>query len=120
MHVFKHADMIRGWFVGDFTPTALATRAAEVGVKTYRAGDHEARHYHKLAQEITMIQSGRVKMNGIEYVAGDIIVINPMESTDFEVLEDCVTVVVKIPGAVDDKYLGDPGLGEPHLGDQPC
>ncbi len=108
MQTFKQADMVRGWFVGDFEPTALATRAAEVAVKTYAAGASEARHYHKLAQEITLIQSGRVRMNGIELGAGDIVVIAPFESTDFVVLEDCVTVVVKVPGAVDDKYLGEP------------
>ncbi|MTV39981.1 hypothetical protein [Duganella radicis] len=107
MERYKLEDMTRGWFVGDFTPTVLATRAAEVGIKHYRAGDREARHYHKIAQEITVIQSGRVQMNGVEYASGDIIVINPMESTDFVVLEDTVTVVVKVPGAVDDKYLGE-------------
>jgi hypothetical protein len=108
MQVFKQADMVRGWFVGDFEPTALATRAAEVGLKTYRAGASEARHYHKIAQEITLVQSGRVVMNGVEFGAGDIIVVAPGESTDFQVLEDAVTLVVKIPGAVDDKYLGEP------------
>lgn len=107
MERYKLDDMVRGWFVGDFTPTALATRAAEVGIKHYRAGDREARHYHKIAREITVIQSGRVQMNGVEYASGDIVVINPMESTDFVVLEDTVTVVVKVPGAVDDKYLGE-------------
>ena len=107
MERYKLDDMVRGWFVGDFTPTALTTRAAEVGIKHYRAGDREARHYHKIAQEITVIQSGRVQMNGVEYASGDIVVINPMESTDFVVLEDTVTVVVKVPGAVDDKYLGE-------------
>lgn len=107
MQTYKLDNMTRGWFVGDFTPTALATRAAEVGVKHYRAGDREARHYHKIAQEITVIQSGRVQMNGVEYATGDIIVIAPMESTDFVVLEDTVTLVVKVPGAVDDKYLGE-------------
>lgn len=108
MKTFKQSDMIRGWFVGDFNPTALATQAAEVAVKTYTAGEKEDRHYHKIATEITMIQNGRVQMNGQEYASGDIIVIEPMESTDFVVLEDTVTVVVKVPGAINDKYLGDP------------
>lgn len=108
MQMFKQADMVKGWFVGDFEPTVLATRAAEVAVKTYRAGEREERHYHKIAQEITLIQSGRVQMNGVELSAGDIVLINPLESTDFVVLEDTVTVVVKVPGAVNDKYLGEP------------
>ena len=46
-------------------------------------------------------------MNGAEYSAGDIVVIAPLESTDFTALEDTVTMVVKVPGAVNDKYLGD-------------
>ena len=46
-------------------------------------------------------------MNGVEYKQGDIIVIEPGESTDFEVLEETITTVVKIPGATNDKYLSD-------------
>ena len=107
MKHFRHTEMVKGWFVGDFFPTALSTRACEVAVKTYAAGAKEERHYHKIAQEITLIQSGRVCMNGAEFSTGDIILINPMESTDFVVLEDTVTVVIKIPGAIDDKYLGE-------------
>ena len=99
--------MVKGWFVGNFTPTALGTNACEVAVKTYAAGVHEERHYHKIAQEITLIQSGRVRMNGTEFHTGDIVLIAPMESTDFLAMEDTVTVVVKIPGVLDDKYLGD-------------
>lgn len=100
-------DMVRGWFVGDFQPTAFQTDACEVGVKTYHTGDSESRHYHKIATEVTLIQSGRVRMNDVEYQAGDIIVIKPFESTDFHALEDTVTVVVKVPGARDDKFLGE-------------
>lgn len=106
----KLSDMVRGWFIGDFTPTVLTTQAAEVGVKLYKAGDSEERHFHKIATEITVILSGRVRMNGVEFVSGDIITTEPMESTDFEVLEDTSTVVVKLPGATNDKYLGAPQL----------
>ena len=49
-------------------------------------------------------------MNGTEYLANEILVIEPMESTDFEALEDTTTVVVKVPGAPKDKYLGRPLL----------
>ncbi len=99
-------NMVKGWFVGNFEPTLIKTRDVEVAVKEYRKGNKEDRHYHKEATEITVICSGRVRMNGIEYVKGDIIVIEPLESTDFEVLEDAVTSVVKYPGASNDKYEG--------------
>jgi len=79
-----------------------------VAVKEYKKGDFEDRHYHKIATEITVIISGRVRMNGIEYSKGNIIVIEPKESTDFEALEDSVNAVVKYPGASNDKYLGEP------------
>ena len=45
-------------------------------------------------------------MNGVEYGAGSIITMEPNEVTDFECLEDgTVNVVVKIPGANNDKYV---------------
>lgn len=99
--------MIKGWFVGNFDPTIFRTHDVEVALKRYSSGEYEERHHHKIATEITVIVSGRVRMNDKEYGADDIIVIPPGESTDFEVLEDTVTVVVKLPGANNDKYLGE-------------
>ena len=106
MKTAKLEDMIKGWFVGNFEPTLLRTNDVEVAVKSYKKGDYEEKHYHKIATEITVIVNGRVKMNGIEYKKGDIIVMEPNEATDFECLEDGTqNVVVKIPGANSDKYL---------------
>lgn len=108
MKVAKLEDMVKGWFVGNFDPTLLKTNDVEVAVKEYKKGDYEEKHYHKIATEITVIVSGKVLMNGIEYSKGDIIVTEPNEATDFEALEDTVNTVVKYPGANDDKYLGEP------------
>ena len=107
MKIEKLDNMIKGWFVGNFDPTVVKTNDVEVAVKNYKKGDKEEKHYHKIATEITVIISGRVKMNGVEYSKGNIIVIKPNESTDFEALEDSVNTVVKIPGANNDKYLGE-------------
>lgn len=104
MRTAKLSQMTKGWFVGNFDPTLLRTNDVEVAVKTYRAGDHEGAHYHKIATEITVIISGRVKMCDTEYEAGDIIVIEPGEVTAFTALTDAVNAVVKIPGANNDKY----------------
>lgn len=105
MIVKRLDEMTRGWFVGDFEPSAFRTEAAEVAVKSYRAGDSEAAHYHKVATELTAVISGTIRMSGKTYSAGDIILIEPGESTDFEALTDVVNVVVKIPGAKNDKYI---------------
>lgn len=103
----KHAkleEMFKGWFVGAFTPTAHHTDACEVAVKIYMAGERESAHYHRLATETTLILSGKVRMAGREWMAGDIIVLEPGEVTDFEALTYTVSVVVKTPGALNDKF----------------
>lgn len=99
--------MVKGWFVGGFAPAALATTACEVAVKTYRQGDYELAHVHRIATETTLILSGRVRMAGYEWGPGDIVTISPGEATDFLALADAVTVVVKVPGALGDKYPAD-------------
>jgi len=107
MKVAKLAEMHRGWFVGDFNPTVFQTQAAEVGVKHYAAGAQEERHHHKIATEITTILSGQVRMNGQDFFPGDIVTITPNESTDFQAITDAMTVVVKVPGVLDDKFPGE-------------
>jgi hypothetical protein len=106
MEIFKLDNMINGWFVGAFQPNVLETKDVEVGVKKYKSGDQEKRHYHKIATEITVIVSGSVKMNDVVYSPSSIIRIDPGESTDFNALTDAVITVVKIPGALNDKYIG--------------
>src|SRR5262245_3990458 len=96
--------MVKGWFVGDFEPTALRTKAAEIAVKSYRAGEREEWHYHKVASEVTVVLSGEVRMNGAVYPAGTVIRLDPGDGTDFEAVTDATTVVVKVPSVVGDKY----------------
>lgn len=105
VETFLLSNMIKGWFVGDFEPTAFKTSHVEVGIKYYKAGDYEASHHHKIATEITVIQKGKVEMNGVFYNEGDIIKLLPGTSTDFKAVTDAAIVVVKIPGAGNDKYI---------------
>jgi hypothetical protein len=105
MRVAKLDEMVRGWFVGGFQPTAYSTDSCEVAVKYYRASDKEGLHRHLVATEITLILFGRVRMMDREYCEGHIVVLSPGEVTDFEAITDCATVVVKVPGALNDKYV---------------
>lgn len=107
MRVDRMENMVKGWFVGDFNPTLYRTQDVEVAVKEYKAGDAEDWHYHKIATELTVILSGTVEMCDREFSTGDIIVLDPGEGTAFKSLTDSVTVVVKVPGAKNDKYLKD-------------
>lgn len=98
-------NMVRGWFVGDFSPSLLATQDVEVAIQKFNAGDYEASHFHKIATEITVILSGEAEMLGRRFKTGDIVKIKPGTATDFRAITDVTTVVVKHPGAKNDKYL---------------
>jgi len=94
-----------GWFIGNFEPSLFPTNDVEVAIKRYAAGAYEASHYHKIATEYTVIIEGEVEMSGKRFVKNDIIIISPNEATDFRVLKDTITAVVKVPGANNDKYI---------------
>lgn len=98
-------DMKGGWFLGDFEPSIIKTKEFEVGIKEYKKGDSELKHVHKLATEITVIIRGKVKINNNVLHKGQIILLNPNEASDFEVLEDTITAVVKFPSIKDDKHI---------------
>lgn len=104
MKRFALDNMVRGWFVGNFDPSAFRTNDFEVGVKRFKKGDLEQAHYHKVATEITLVVSGKVKMGNQILVSGDIICISPNEVCDFYALEDATIVVVKTKSIVGDKY----------------
>ena len=99
----------KGWFVGNFSPTLLTTDAVEVAVKRYKAGETEKAHFHKVATELTLVVSGRVRMCGEEVGPGEIIKIEPGQAADFVPLTDVTTVVVKVPCARGDKYMCEGG-----------
>ncbi|RTP97310.1 hypothetical protein EKN38_22370 [Enterobacter sp. WCHEn045836] len=100
-------DMIGGWFVGSFSPAAFNTSDVEIAVQKFSAGHRGKLHHHKIATEVTLLLSGRARMAGHILDAGDILTLPPGISSSFEALEDCVTVVVKHPGALNDKYMDE-------------
>jgi len=104
MEKYSLNDMFKGWFIGNFEPSLHKTDDFEVAIKSYLEGAVENRHTHKIATEFTVIVSGVVQMNGVEYSSNDIIVIKPGESTDFKCLTPVTTVVVKTPCVKNDKY----------------
>ncbi len=104
MKIYDLDDFRGGWFVGNFMPTLFPIEETEVAIKRYKAGDFESKHMHKLSDEITVIVSGKVSMNGEVYKENDVILIDKGEATDFIAITDAVTCVVKIPSSKDDKY----------------
>lgn len=104
MELFKLEKMVKGWFIGDFSPSLLPTKDFEIACKDYKAGDYEEKHIHRISKEFTVITGGKVIMNGKHYIKGDIVVIAPGEATDFKAITDASTVVIKVPSVKGDKY----------------
>lgn len=98
-------NFTKGWLIGDFSPSLFNSKDIEIAVKYYKSGDIEQSHVHKIVTEYTAILTGIVIMNGTVYHPKEIIKINPNESTDFECLQDAITLVIKTPSITSDKYL---------------
>jgi uncharacterized cupin superfamily protein len=104
MKKYRLENFTRGWIVGDFEPNIFRTKDFEVMVRYYKKGDKEARHVHKIADEITVIVSGKFKMNGEVLEAGDMVHLEPGDPVDFECLEGGANTVIKRPSIMGDKY----------------
>lgn len=102
-------DFPGGWLVGAFQPSIISSDEIEVGLKRFRRGSVEAEHYQSVATEITVVVSGSCRIGGLDYWAGDIIMIPPRVSASFEALEETVLLVIKSPSLPTDKTVG-PGV----------
>lgn len=104
MKILKLSDMHRGWFVGDFEPSVLKTKAFEVGVLTHKKNEVWAEHFHAIATEYNVLLDGKMMINGIHIEPGDIFIIEPNESSAPVFFEDCRVLCVKTPSVIGDKY----------------
>ena len=95
----------RGWFIGDFPGSVIPTRDFEVCFQTNLAGTSYPKHYHRIVTEVQLITRGCMVLNGEEYRAGDIAVVEPGDVNQAHYTEDTDTVAVKWPSVPDDKYL---------------
>ncbi len=99
-------NFTRGWIVGDFDPAILKSKDFEVMVRFYKKGEVDPGHLHKVADEITVVVSGKHMMNGEIIEPGDIIHFTPGTVMEyFECLEDGALVAIKRPSVKGDKYL---------------
>jgi hypothetical protein len=104
VRVSNYKDYIGGWFLGQFSPTALRT-PFEVAMKLHPKGELWPAHYHLVATEINLLWRGRMRICGQELEAGAVFVIEPGEVAAPEFLEDCEVLVVKYPAAPNDKVV---------------
>lgn len=105
MKKYSLNNFTRGWIVGDFEPSIIKSNNFEFMVRFYKKGESEQKHTHKIANEITVIVSGKFTMNQVSYISGDIIHLLPGDITDFKCIEDGSTAVIKTPSVAEDKYI---------------
>lgn len=98
------SSMVGGWVIGNFEPSVVKTVATEVGVKSLKAGEISKPHVHRKCLELTIIVSGKCLVEGKVVSSGDYFVVEPEIPCGVVVLEDCSTVVVKMPSVPGDKY----------------
>ena len=104
MEIYNIKDMVGGWFVGNFSPSAYKTKDFEVSYKLHPKGEEWSVHYHKLADEINFLVKGKMIIQGREINEGEIFVIKKYEIADPVFLEDCYIVCVKTVSDTSDKY----------------
>lgn len=104
MKIYNFEDMIGGWFVGNFSPTAYEAKF-EVCYKQHKKDEKWDTHYHKKATEINLLISGKMMINNIVINAGQIFVIEPYYVSSPIFLEDCSLVIVKTVSDKNDKYI---------------
>ena len=100
-------DFTRGWLVGNFEPSLLKSNDIEVAIQTYKAGNKESQHYHKVGTEISLMVSGIASFNEKILNEGEGVIIEPKESNIFKAISDCKVLVIKHPSDTNDKYLGE-------------
>ena len=80
MQKFNFDKMYRGWFIGDFEPTAYKTKNFEVGFLHHKKGDIWQKHYHKIAREITLVVEGKVKVSLVDDLNGALVLANSLSN----------------------------------------
>lgn len=103
MKVSKLKDTHRGWFIGDFEPSALRTKDFEVGILEHKKGEDWPAHIHEHCTEYNVLLEGKMTIRNQELNAGDIFVIEKNEVADPIFHEDCKVVVIKTPSIPQDK-----------------
>lgn len=98
-------EFTKGWVIGDFEPALYRTKELEVAIKSYEKDESEPEHMHKVATEYTIALSGSYLFNNTPLAEGQIICIPPNDKVRFKCVNAGKTLVIKVPSAVNDKYI---------------
>lgn len=105
MKLDKLSNYHRGWIIGNFDPSIIKTSGFEVGLLSHHKGEKWPKHYHQYQEEINVLISGKMSLNGEIILPNDIFILEPGEIAEPEFLEDCLILVIKHPSIPGDKHV---------------
>lgn len=103
MRVSRIEDSIGGWYIGNFPNAAYQTKGIEASLKIHKKDEVWDWHYHEHLDEVNLLISGSMSIQGMLLTSGDIFILEPMEIADPVFLEDCMVVCIKVPNFTNDK-----------------
>lgn len=104
METYNWLTMNRGFFVGDFEPTAYRTKNVELAIKGITKGTLDAGYYREKDTELICILDGKIESKGGTYKEGDILVIKSGEMVELFAAENSRILIVKFPGTKGDVH----------------
>ena len=105
MKVYSLDDMVRGWFVGDFSPAIVTTPFFELGVLTRKKGENCHNHIHISSTEVNVLLDGKMTLNGTDLKQNDVFILDKNEESDATFHEDCRILVLRVPSITNDKVI---------------
>ena len=96
-------SFVRGWFIGDFEPSILRTKTWEMALLKHSKNEKWDFHYHSQADEVNVLLSGRMMLNGREIRARNMFTIPKKQIACPLFLEDCMILCIKTPSVIGDK-----------------
>lgn len=100
-----YAEIVGGWFIGDFEPSAYRTKDFEVCYKIHPQGEKWPAHKHEESIEINYLIIGKMTINEVYLEAPTIFILEKGEVAKPEFLEDCELIVVRVPSVPGDKIV---------------
>lgn len=100
-----YSELVGGWFIGDFEPSAYRTKDFEVCYKIHPKGEKWPTHCHEHSIEINYLIRGCMRINDVLLEAETIFILEKGEFAKPEFLEDCELIVVRVPSVPGDKII---------------
>lgn len=98
-------NFVRGWIIGDFTPSLHQLKEFEIGILRHKSGEKWPYHIHEEQTEYNYLLKGCMVVNGLEYSSGDNFMFEKGHPAVPIFIEDCTVLCIKFPSLPKDKKI---------------